>query len=432
MRYAHLIASGLLVAACVGGAAGGEPATKEAESPAAFVRTIQQQENPTLITIAYGRGAEMFPRSVQLHEAYVRRMIASGMVELAYQPAQVLTGLDAGHGLAWAVLAHMHAGREEYPKALAAAIKAAEHARDDPFVLGVAGQMVAWFDHRAQQETVAQSLRQSLAELRGELEKREDFTKGYKAAKVFFEELARQGQPEEPGQAEVFVPEHLKQQADASEERQRRVRELIEEIESRHETITTEYEPYPVYVSYYPYYPYTVFGFIDFGYFRHGLIFGHRFRRHHGRRPDDGHYGTSLVVTARNQKRLFGRLVVTPRHRGWIFPDRGPVGSLGGRAALTPTRPQLGRLRSTVQSPAPRVETIRTSIGSIRGSRVTGRGAGTVRRSPSIGSRTIGAGSRTPGIGSRRSSATIRRGGIRRDSSGDAFRGGPGGPVGRR
>ena len=67
MRHSHLIASGLLVAACVGAAAGGEAVTKEAETPAAFVRTIQQQENPTLITIAYGRGTEMFPRSVQLH-----------------------------------------------------------------------------------------------------------------------------------------------------------------------------------------------------------------------------------------------------------------------------------------------------------------------------------------------------------------------------
>ena len=235
MKVTQLATAGVLVLAWVsvssgvdatsqpgGQAVGAVPATKEADRLALFIRGTEREDNPTAITAAYARGMEAFPKNARLHGAYVRRMVKLGHLALAYQPAGLLAKLDPGHALAWAVVAHMHAGREEYEQALAAALTAARHGLDEPFVLDVAGQMVAWYDHEAEKEKIPEAVRRSLADIREDLDKREGFTKAYKAAKTFLAEAAREKlQAEE----KVFIPDHLKKADDAGSDRERRVRE---------------------------------------------------------------------------------------------------------------------------------------------------------------------------------------------------------------
>ncbi len=402
------------------GAAEGKQPAQLAE----YIRTIEQETNPTLATVAYGRATAIYPDSAALHKAYVQKMVVLGQLELAYQPAEVLTKLDPDYGLAWAVLAHRHAGRDEYEQALAAVVKAAQRAPEDPFVQDVAGQMAAWYDLKAEKDKIPQEQREALAKVREDLAKQEVFTKAYQAAKEVL-------QPAE--QEKVFVPDHLKQPEDALSERAQRVRELIEELDRRAEERRSEeaYAPSYYYPSapavYYPYYyPAFLFSYADFGYWP--FIFGPRFCpfRH---RHDVFHHGRGLVVTWWNQKHFFGRLVVTPWWHRSLFSHSGDKlrfhGSVGG--GLVGARPDLRADRAGGDRPRmilrptgpgrdgvaerPRISTEPLEAIRRRATELRERGADLGRRTPatigqrdgnrlqlpSVRSRTIAPGSREVG-----------------------------------
>ena len=327
MKLMNLLMPVAVVLALAQPSAGADPAGGAAQAAAldVFLRTIAEEANPTAITVAYGRGTALLPKSVKLHEAYVRRMIQLGQLALAYQPAQVLTKLEPQNGLAWAVVAHMHAGRDEYEQALTAVVNAAALSRHEPFVLDVAGQMVAWFDHKADKEKIDPAVCRSLAKIREDLAKQKPFTQAYDAAKAFFDEqAAREAEPDK-----VFVPDHLKQDLQAAGDRERRVRELIEELDRRRERdlATPIYtEPATVHVEHhyhtpYSYYPYGAFGF----YYYPRIIFG-RGLYYHTRPVGFGR----LIVTPYDQVRRYGTLVVSPYQVGLIFGYEGNKWRLHG------------------------------------------------------------------------------------------------------
>jgi len=358
MRTMGILAIGILFLGSVSGLAGEPPARLKSA-----IRTIQQELNPTLVTMAYARAAAEFPNSAKLHDAYMRRMLALDLPELAYHPAGLLVKLDGDNALAWAAVAHMHARRGEFEQALPAAVKAARLKRDDPFILDVAGQLVAWYDHEADKDEIPKAVRKALEKLRPKLARQEAFDKAYQAAEAFFEQADRET---------VFVPEHLAGAATAAREREERIRKLIEELDRRQEELREErsyiLEPrYGLSISYYGYYPYF-YGFRGSAYYGYPLFvhwhwFHHLWRDHRrDRRPG------RLIVTPRNQKSLYGRLVVTPRHRsiyfgysGSKFSVHGSIGGLPGRRTTIVGRPRParvdhglpGRPRPSVRSTTP-------------------------------------------------------------------------------
>jgi tetratricopeptide (TPR) repeat protein len=288
-------------------AAATEPAAAPADPLAAFIATIESEENPTQVTMTYGQAAAKFPDSAKLHDAYMRRVLKLGMPELAYQPAEVLAKLDPDNALAPAVIAHMQAQKGEFDKALESAVKAAERLPDDPFVLDVAGQLVAWYDLKADKSTIAQPLQERLAKIRDGLSQRKGFTDAYEAAKTYFEQEAK---------GTIFLPEHLRAAAgeqaktEPAGEREQRVRELLDEIDRGREVIETE----PVYVRTYVstptyYYP-TVY------------------------EPwwgPWGYWGTGLIVVARpwyyyspSWRYPHRRLIIRPPHRRRVVDHRRP------------------------------------------------------------------------------------------------------------
>ncbi len=58
------------------------------------------------------------PRNLQLHQAFIRRMVDLTRPELAYGPARTLVGMQADQGLAWAVIADMSARYDRTHKAM--------------------------------------------------------------------------------------------------------------------------------------------------------------------------------------------------------------------------------------------------------------------------------------------------------------------------
>jgi len=368
MRTMGIVTIGILLLGSVSGLAGEPPARLELA-----IQTIQQELNPTLATMAYARAAAEFPNSAKLHDAYMRRMLALDLPELAYHPAGLLVKLDADNALAWAAVAHMHARRGEFEQALPAAIKAAELKRDDPFVLDVAGQLIAWYDHEADKDEIPKAVRQALEKLRPKLVGQEAFDKAYQAAEAFFEQADRET---------VFVPEHLAAAATVAREREERIRKLIDELDRRQEELREErsyiLEPwYGISVRYYGYYPYF-YGFRGSAYYGYPLFvhwhwFHHLWddhRRH--RRPG------RLIVTPRSQRSLYGGLVVTPRYRsisfgysGSKFSVHGSIGSLPGSRTIIvggrrparvdhglPGRPRPSLRTITPDRPRPSVRTI--------------------------------------------------------------------------
>jgi len=183
----------ILLASLVGRArAASDPAAEEGQRLARFIRLIEAESDPTVATVVYARAVELFPRQPRPHVVYIRRVLELGLPELAYQPAGALLKLDSENALAWAVVAHMQARRNEFAEALSTALKAVDSLRDDPFVLDVAGQLVAWYDHAAGKSQVPQAVKRKLEDVRPNIERKEAFSKAYEAAKALFEAHAIQ------------------------------------------------------------------------------------------------------------------------------------------------------------------------------------------------------------------------------------------------
>src|SRR3954452_842620 len=122
-------------------------AIREARDPSAAINAYANA-----ITQANGRAEDI----VAAEDALVRQMVSFGLPEMADTQAQDLVARDPKNGVAWAVAAHLAAKRGDPSAALSQVEVAAERSPDDPFVQRTAGQVLAWFDARADQSKVSQ------------------------------------------------------------------------------------------------------------------------------------------------------------------------------------------------------------------------------------------------------------------------------------
>ena len=187
---------------CVLAAAWGE--STSSPELAAAIQAVEQAPDPSATVAAYVNGAAVDRNDPNLSEAYVIRMVDLGLPELAFHQAQTLTTLQSDNGLAWGVVAYVEARRGNMAEAISAINLAGQFAPTAPLVERTAGEIMAWYDIKADKATLSENAHRGLATIRGLLEKRPEFADAYETAKKAYQ--AQTKTPEQPVPSETVSP----------------------------------------------------------------------------------------------------------------------------------------------------------------------------------------------------------------------------------
>ena len=187
---------------CVLAAAWGE--STSSPELAAAIQAIEQAPDPSATVAAYVNGAAVDRNDPKLSEAYVIRMVDLGLPELAFHQAQTLTTLQSNNGLAWGVLAYVEARRGNMAEAISAINLAGQFAPTTPLVERTAGEIMAWYDVKADKATISENAHRGLATIRQLLEKYPEFANAYETAKKAYGAQARA--PEQPVESQTVSP----------------------------------------------------------------------------------------------------------------------------------------------------------------------------------------------------------------------------------
>jgi hypothetical protein len=187
---------------CVLAAAWGE--STSSPELAAAIQAIEQAPDPSATVAAYVNGAAVDRNDPKLSEAYVTRMVDLGLPELAFHQAQTLTTLQSNNGLAWGVVAYVEARRGNMAEAISAINLAGQFAPTTPLVERTAGEIMAWYDIKADKAALSENAHRGLATIRQLLEKYPEFANAYETAKKAYQAQARA--PEQPVQSQTVSP----------------------------------------------------------------------------------------------------------------------------------------------------------------------------------------------------------------------------------
>jgi hypothetical protein len=187
---------------CVLAAAWGE--STSSPELAAAIQAIEQAPDPSATVAAYVNGAAVDRNDPKLSEAYVIRMVDLGLPELAFHQAQTLTTLQSDNGLAWGVVAYVEARRDNMVEAISAINLAGQFAPTAPLVERTAGEIMAWYDIKADKTTLSENAQRGLATIRQLLGKSPEFANAYDTAKKAYQAQARA--PEQPVESQTVSP----------------------------------------------------------------------------------------------------------------------------------------------------------------------------------------------------------------------------------
>ena len=147
------------------------------------VEAIRQAAEPSGAIEAYAAALAADPTGrLQAQQAFLQRMVDFGLPEMAGTQAVELMQRDPNNGLAWGVAAYVSAKRDQSPQALAEIANAVRLAPSNVFVLRTAGQLLAWYDTRADRTQIPGDA-QSAAEItRRQLANNSTYLDAYKSA----------------------------------------------------------------------------------------------------------------------------------------------------------------------------------------------------------------------------------------------------------
>src|ERR1051326_6787553 len=168
------------------------------------IQAVKQAPDPSAAVAAYANGFAVDRNEPKLYAAFVSRMIDLGLPELAYHQAQTLTTLDSNNGLGWGVVAYVDARRAQMPEALSAIILAGQFAPDNSFVQRTSGEILAWYDMKADKTQLPSNTKEGVANLRNLLSNRAAYIAGYDTAKKAYQGQASGGT--QPGQGQGVGP----------------------------------------------------------------------------------------------------------------------------------------------------------------------------------------------------------------------------------
>jgi hypothetical protein len=171
---------------------------------AAAIQAIEQAPDPSATVAAYVNGAAIDRNDPKLSEAYVIRMVDLGLPELAFHQAQTLTTLQSNNGLAWGVVAYVESRRGNMAEAISAINLAGQFAPTTPLVERTAGEIMAWYDIKADKTTLSENAQRGLATIRQLLEEYPEFANAYETAKKAYR--AQATAPEQPVQSQTVSP----------------------------------------------------------------------------------------------------------------------------------------------------------------------------------------------------------------------------------
>ena len=126
------------------------------------------------------------------------RMVDLGLPELAFHQAQTLTTLQSDNGLAWGVVAFVEARRGNMAEAISAINLAGQFAPTTPLVERTAGEIMAWYDIKADKATLSENAHRGLATIRRLLEKSPEFANAYETARKAYQAQTRAPEQAEP------------------------------------------------------------------------------------------------------------------------------------------------------------------------------------------------------------------------------------------
>ena len=172
--------------------------TNQPVTTAAAIQAIQQAPDPSAAVAAYGSGLAIAPNDPKLHEAYVARMVDMGLPEMAFHQAETLTTLQPNNGLAWGVVAYVNARRGQMPEAVSAINLAGQFASNNKFVAHTAGEILAWYDLKADKTKMPENAKDGVARIRGLLDKQPAFTEAYDTARKAYQTQSSAAQPAGP------------------------------------------------------------------------------------------------------------------------------------------------------------------------------------------------------------------------------------------
>ena len=161
-------------------------AAANAKRLAALIDTLKTADNPSAAMAAYARGCGIDRTNVELQNAYMRKMLTFGLPKISYYAARVLVGLQPDNGTAWGVVGYMHGRRGELGKALAASIRAAEKAPEDPSIAHNAGQLLGWYENELTPPRLPDSARRILEQILDDLFRQESFVKAHQQMKAAY------------------------------------------------------------------------------------------------------------------------------------------------------------------------------------------------------------------------------------------------------
>lgn len=143
---------------------------------------IRNAPDPSAAVEAYARARTGNADPVALEQAYVGRLVALGLPELAEAQARDLTHRRPDDGVAWAVVAYMDARRGDTSTAMADIVTAAHLAPDDPFVLRTTGQVAAYYDRNADRVDVAAGVKTAFEDVRKAAAVKDAYVRAYREA----------------------------------------------------------------------------------------------------------------------------------------------------------------------------------------------------------------------------------------------------------
>jgi hypothetical protein len=182
VAIAFVLAWALAATTAARGATANIKAKAKVDPLAPYIRGIEEAATAADATRNYGAALEQDRKNIPLRETYLRRMVALGMVDMLAYQANMLVNLDPNNGLAWAVLAFQEADRGAMTDAFDSLVRAVANRPEEPFVIDLAGQLVAWYDLQRDKSSLPGKVREAVDRLRRQLGGELAFAQGYKAA----------------------------------------------------------------------------------------------------------------------------------------------------------------------------------------------------------------------------------------------------------
>jgi hypothetical protein len=163
------------------GAAAATPANSNLPPPE-LIDKIRMSATPSDAVAQYSSGIAQGFDPIPLERAYVRKMVAIGLPEMAEAQAQDLTRRAPEEGVPWAVLAFMNARRGQNDTALKQIAIATRYAPDDAFVQRTAGEILAWYDSQPDRTGVSSEAQAAAFQVRERLHQQPAYANTYRAA----------------------------------------------------------------------------------------------------------------------------------------------------------------------------------------------------------------------------------------------------------